>query len=173
MTSTSMPPMAQAMIDTGEKTWLTPLSLLDLLGQFDLDPCCPDEPMPWRTAKRMVSKAEDGLSVDWNHQRVWLNPPYGNEAIPFFKKMVAHSGGGIALVFARTENKLWQEYIFPHAKALVFLRGRLRFCRANGTPGNTSPAPSALVTFDNRDADFLQELTQKGTLRGYFVRVRI
>lgn len=173
MIPTSKLPMVQSMIDTGEKTWLTPLSLLDLLGEFDLDPCCPDEPMPWRTAKRMVSKAADGLSYDWNNQRVWLNPPYGNEAIPFFDKMVSHTGGGIALVFARTENRLWQDHIFPHAKALVFLRGRLRFCRVDGTPGNTSPAPSALVTFDNRDADFLKELIQKGTLNGYFIYNKI
>lgn len=165
--------MVQSMIDTGEKTWLTPPSLLRLLGEFDLDPCCPDTPMPWRTAKRMVTKSEDGLATDWNLQRVWLNPPYGNEAIPFFEKMVSHSGGGIALVFARTENKLWQDHIFPYAKAIVFLRGRLRFCRADGTLGNTSPAPSALVTFDNRDAGLLQELTQKGSLRGYFIRVKI
>lgn len=29
-------------IDTGEKTWLTPQWIIDVLGAFDLDPCCPD-----------------------------------------------------------------------------------------------------------------------------------
>lgn len=43
-------------IDTGEKTWLTPKWIIDVLGAFDLDPCCPDGEMPWRTADRMVTK---------------------------------------------------------------------------------------------------------------------
>ena len=49
-------------IDTGEKTWLTPKWIIDVLGAFDIDPCCPDGEMPWRTADRMVlSYAMDGL----------------------------------------------------------------------------------------------------------------
>ena len=50
-------------IDTGEKTWLTPKWIIDVLGAFDLDPCCPDGEMPWRTADMMVRKKEDGLRV--------------------------------------------------------------------------------------------------------------
>ena len=65
-------------VDSGQKTWLTPPEIIRSLGEFDLDPCVPDS-MPWQTAKRMVTKAEDGLTVDWNGKRVWLNPPYGRE----------------------------------------------------------------------------------------------
>lgn len=93
-------------IDTGEKTWLTPKWIIDVLGAFDLDPCCPDGEMPWRTADRMVRKSEDGLLVDWRNKRVWLNPPYGKEALPFFRKMIDDDARGIALVFARTDTKL-------------------------------------------------------------------
>jgi hypothetical protein len=74
-------------IDTGEKTWLTPPHIIDALGPFDLDPCCPPQ-MPWRTAARMICRPFDGLAVDWTGQRVWLNPPYGREAVPFFEKLV-------------------------------------------------------------------------------------
>lgn len=52
-------------VDSGEKTWLTPRWLLDKLGPFDLDPCCPDGGMPWPTAARMISKSEDSLAKDW------------------------------------------------------------------------------------------------------------
>ena len=42
--------------DSGEKTWLTPKHIIDALGDFDTDPCCPDN-MPWGTADIMLTKA--------------------------------------------------------------------------------------------------------------------
>ena len=80
-------------IDTGEKTWLTPPHIIKDLGQFDLDPCCPPN-MPWRTATQMVCRPNDGLAVDWTGKRVWLNPPYGREALPFLRKMAKNKEGG-------------------------------------------------------------------------------
>lgn len=136
--------------DSGEKTWLTPPEIVNALGPFDTDPCCPDGGMPWRTATRMITKSEDGLSQPW-FGRVWLNPPYGREALPFFKKMSSHQGGGIALVFARTDTALWQDWIFPFAVGIKFIRGRLRFRHADGTPGETATAPSVLVAYSRHD----------------------
>ena len=141
-------------VDSGEKTWLTPPHIIKALGPFDLDPCCPPK-MPWRTATRMVCRPDDGLAVDWSGQRVWLNPPYGREAVPFFKKMIYHKCAGIALVFARTDTALWQDLIFPNAKSILFLRGRLHFHREDGTPGETATAPSALIAFSLDDANIL------------------
>ena len=79
--------------DSGEKTWLTPPEIIEALGHFDLDPCAADN-MPWRTADRMVTKAENGLLVDWDGKRVWCNPPYGRESVPFLDKMARHADGG-------------------------------------------------------------------------------
>ena len=85
-------------IDTGEKTWLTPPEIVDALGPFDLDPCCPPT-MPWRTAAQMVHWPNDGLRVDWTGKRVWCNPPYGREAVPFLRKMAENkTGGGYSVV---------------------------------------------------------------------------
>lgn len=159
--------------DSGEKTWLTPNWLIRALEDFDLDPCCPDGGMPWRTASEMITKSQNGLLADWEGKRVWLNPPYGKDAWPFFKKMVERkTGGGIALVFARTDTSLWQELIFPHATAILFLRGRLRFCRQDGTPGETATAPSALVAYSNDDAALLATLSDTmgaNALPGYLM----
>lgn len=82
-------------VDTGEKTWLTPKSIIDALGPFDLDPCCPPQ-MPWSTAAEMICRPANGLEVDWLGKRVWCNPPYGREAVPFLRKMALQrqSGGG-------------------------------------------------------------------------------
>lgn len=78
--------------DSGEKTWLTPKHIIDALGHFDTDPCCPPN-MPWRTADRMLTKADDGTTAPWVG-RVWLNPPYGREAYPFLERMSRYNGGG-------------------------------------------------------------------------------
>ena len=80
-------------IDTGEKSWLTPPEIIDALGPFDLDPCCPPT-MPWRTAAQMVHWPNDGLKVDWTGKRVWCNPPYGRDAVPFLRKMAENKTGG-------------------------------------------------------------------------------
>ena len=89
-----MKPRSVSMnVDSGEKTWLTPPNIISALGPFDLDPCCPPD-MPWPTAKRMVSLPENGLAVDWTGQCVWLNPPYGRDALPFLRKMAENRTGG-------------------------------------------------------------------------------
>ena len=78
--------------DSGEKTWLTPKHIIDALGHFDTDPCCPPN-MPWRTADRMLTKEDDGTTAPWIG-RVWCNPPYGREALPFLERMARYQGGG-------------------------------------------------------------------------------
>ena len=123
-------------INTGEKTWLTPPNIIEALGMFDLDPCCPPQ-MPWRTAKRMVCRPDDGLAVDWTGQRVWLNPPYGRESVPFLRKM-SETRNGIALLFGRTDTKAWHELVFPFADSVFFMRGRIRFMREDGSCGGGS-----------------------------------
>ena len=77
--------------DSGEKTWITPKHIIDALGHFDTDPCCPTN-MPWRTADRMLTKEDDGTTAPWVG-RVWLNPPYGREAVPFLRRMSCYEGG--------------------------------------------------------------------------------
>lgn len=157
-------------VDSGEKTWLTPPHIVKALGPFDLDPCCPPN-MPWQTATEMVCRPADGLAVDWTGKRTWLNPPYGREAMPFFKKMVDSRCPGIALVFARTDTSLWQDLIFPNAVSILFQRGRLRFCKEDGTPGETATAPSALVAFSQDDANILGDASNPFTnfLPGYLM----
>lgn len=150
-------------IDTGEKTWLTPPHIIEALGPSDLDPCCPPT-MPWRTAAQMVHWPNDGLKVDWMGKRVWCNPPYGREAMPFLGRMAVHDGGGILLIFARTDTSAWQDCIFPYAYGILFLRGRIRFCHPDGTPGETACAPSALVAYSERDFARLRESGLVGAL---------
>lgn len=63
--------------ETTTNVWLTPRYVLDLLGQFDTDPCAATV-RPWDCARVNYTVEHNGLLLPWEG-RVWLNPPYGNE----------------------------------------------------------------------------------------------
>jgi hypothetical protein len=149
-------------------TWLTPPFIVEALGPFDMDPCAAPSPRPWPTAARHVELPEDGLAVEWAG-RVWLNPPYSNEAWRWLAKLAEH-GDGIALVFARTETSGFVREVWGKATALLFLHGRLFFHRPDGEKAAAnSGAPSVLVAYGAGAAARLQASGLDGTyvpLRG-------
>lgn len=140
--------------ETGTPEWVTPISLVDRLGEFDLDPCSPVE-APWRCAKRWFTlPGHDGLMEPWEG-RVWLNPPYGDETPRWIDKMLSH-GNGIALVFARTETK-WFQRALSTATAVLLGEGRLGFYLPNGTrPRSQGPAGNALIAYGEENHHSLE-----------------
>lgn len=147
-------------------TWLTPPEIVTALGPFDLDPCAAPWPRPWDTATVHVVPPMDGLALPWVG-RVWLNPPYGDKLCAWLEKMARH-GSGIALTFARTETEAWQRWVWPWAKAVLFLAGRIHFRLPDGTraAGNAG-GPSALIAYSEYD---VLMLLQSG-IPGAVVRV--
>jgi hypothetical protein len=132
--------------------WLTPPSIIDALGPFDLDPAAAPEPRPWPTAKRHICLPADGLAADWGHDRVWLNPPFGKHARAWLAKLADH-GHGTALTHARTETEWFIDTIWTRATAILFLYGRLHFHHADGTRAEAnSGCPSVLVAYGEEDA---------------------
>jgi hypothetical protein len=142
--------------------WLTPLEIVHALGAFDLDPCCPPV-MPWRTAARVYTPAQDGLAQPWAG-RVWLNPPYSREAVRWLRRMALHNNG-IALVFARTETAWFFETVWRAASAVLFLEGRIHFHYPSGqrAPANAG-APSCLVAYGPANVDALARSEIAGRL---------
>lgn len=136
--------------------WLTPPHILQALGQFDLDPCAPHASRrPWDTASKHYSIEDNGLAQPW-HGRVWCNPPYGLEAAKWLARLADH-GNGIALIFARTETRMFFDHVWPKADALLFIEGRLHFHHVDGTrAAANSGAPSVLVAYGSNNADVLQ-----------------
>lgn len=147
--------------------WLTPKLITDTLGPFDLDPCSPGERRPWDTARVHLSLPEDGLQASWTG-KVWLNPPYGKETDRWLEKLSSH-GNGIALIFARTETKMFFDRVWGEASALLFLKGRLTFHHVDGTKAKAnSGAPSVLVAY----GDSCAEVIEHCGLEGKFIRLK-
>lgn len=126
--------------------WYTPPEVFAGLGTFDLDPAAPPGGVPWVPAARHFDAGDDGLHQPWAGS-VWLNPPY-SEVEDWMQRMAEH-GDGIALVFARTETRWWNRWVWHHTTGVLFVRGRIAFCRsADPTDRGESPgAPSALVAY--------------------------
>lgn len=137
----------------GKDEWLTPKYIIDALGAFDLDPSSPIN-RPWDTATMHYTIEDDGLSQDWQG-RVWMNPPYGRQTGRWLKKLSEH-GNGTALVYARTETKMFFDYVWNKADAVFFFKGRLQFYNIDGTRGNNNAgAPSCLVAYGKDNAENL------------------
>lgn len=136
----------------GHDEWLTPPAIVAALGAFDLDPCSPVV-RPWATAAAHMTVEDDGLSLPWAG-RVWLNPPFGREAVKWLRRLVKH-GNGVALVPARTETAMFYECIWNVADAVCFMRGRPHFHYVDGRrAAANSGAPICLIAYGqtNRQA---------------------
>jgi DNA N-6-adenine-methyltransferase (Dam) len=99
--------MAEHENSIGESDeWYTPPEIFDALKlTFDFDPCSPG-PDHWVPARRIYTKADDGLKQHWRKgELVFMNPPYGgrNGHVPWLRKFLAHANG-IAIVRSYTSS---------------------------------------------------------------------
>ena len=156
-------------LENGKEEWLTPPEIIKALGDFDLDPCAPVN-RPWEMAKAHMTIHDNGLIKPW-HGRVWLNPPYGGETGKWMAR-AAEYGNVTALIFARTETIQFFESIWPKAKAVCFIKGRLSFYHVTGKKGGTAGAPSMLVTWDDDNANILWQAVMDGKIRGAYIDLR-
>ena len=106
--------------------WYTPRFIFNALNMvFDLDPCSPGKNIvPWIPAKVHYTMQDNGLKRKW-FGTVFLNPPYGRDTGKWLKRMTKHKRG-IALLFSRTDNKWFHEYVST-ADAICFIRKRISF----------------------------------------------
>ena len=141
-------------------TTLTPLWLINSIGEFDLDPCGFNG---HHTAKKLIILPKDGLVEEWIG-RVWLNPPYSNPKY-FLSRMVKHNNG-IALVLGSVETKWFQEYVLDCASGIFFLKGRPKFLRADKTEVQLM-RPTVLVSYGNE----CRELLKNCKLHGKFITI--
>ena len=146
--------------------WYTPKEIISSLGDFDLDPCAPINPL-WQTAKIMYNKNDDGLTKEWIG-RVFMNPPYSRPLIEQFVRKMAEHGNGIALLFNRCDNVLFHDIIFPTATAMKFLRKRIRFYRPDGSQGASPGCGSVLIAWGEDNAKVIRNCK----LDGKYIRLK-
>lgn len=82
---------------------------------------------------------------------------------------MADHGMGTALIFARTETEMFHRFVWERASSLLFLEGRLFFCRVCGTAAkHNAGAPSVLCAYGDDDSYVLKHCG----LKGAFVRLK-
>lgn len=125
--------------------WLTPPEIVGVLGP---------------TATRQLTKFDDGLAQPW-HGRVWMNPPYGRDVDQWMRKLAEH-GNGVALIFARTETAAFFPWVWDHAHAILFIKGRLHFHYVHGgRAAANSGAPSVLIAYGANNVECLTRIEGK------------
>lgn len=137
------------MLQQGKSNeWETPEELFHQLHKkywFTIDAAATKE-----NAKlpRFWTKSDDALTKSWTGERVFCNPPYGNEQKAFIEKAYTERKKAeliLLLLPVRTETKVWHDFIFPYAR-IYFLKGRLKFSNAK----SNAPFASCFVVFDNQ-----------------------
>lgn len=138
--------------------WETPQSFFEELNSefhFTLDAAADDLN---HKCEKYFTEEQDALSQEWKGS-VFCNPPYGKKSPNFIKKAYEESKQEynevvVLLIPARTDTKIWHEYIFGKAE-IRFLKGRLKF-ENNGQAKDAAPFPSALVIFKKAGASHEQ-----------------
>lgn len=134
--------------------WYTPKYIFDALGcVFDLDVAAPADRQHCHVpANAFIS--ESSLSAPWNGF-IWMNPPFGgrNGLVPWLQRFIGH-GNGIALTPDRISAPWWQQTA-KRSHAVLFVAGKPRFIRPDGTPGIQPSHGITLFAMGDRALDAL------------------
>ena len=151
----------KGLFTSNDQTWETPNYLFNKLNNvfnFEIDVCALKE-----TAKceNYFTPEIDGLKQEWD-KTCWMNPPYGREQVKWvckaFEETNKYSNQIVCLIPARPDTKVWHEVIFPNAKAVCFIKGRIKFGDSNAS----APFPSAIVVFGNINKEQVECLETLG-----------
>jgi phage N-6-adenine-methyltransferase len=135
--------------------WQTPqhvFKYFDSLYKYQLDAAATADNAK---CEQYITPEEDALSIEWDVaypevKSVWLNPPYGRGLGDWMKKCHDEARKGkivTALIMARTDTRWWHDWCMK-ASLVYLIKGRIRFVGSDGVPGNSAPAPSALVVWE-------------------------
>lgn len=143
--------------------WYTPKYIFDALAvSFDLDVAAPKEGPRHVPARHWLSS--DSLSRSWGRKDtfVWMNPPFGgrNALEPWLYTFFKH-GNGIALTPDRTSAPWWQKAA-RKADAVLFVAGKVRFERPDGSVGKSPSNGTTLFAAGERALNALLNAADAG-----------
>lgn len=139
--------------------WYTPAYVFDALGcRFDLDVAHPRMPTHVPATRVIV---EGSLEQEWSGF-VWMNPPFGGRMglVPWLEKFFKH-GDGIALTPDRTSAPWWQ-WAAKRADAVLFVDGKIKFIRPDGSVGKSPGTGTTLFAAGQRAVRALKDAEQSG-----------
>lgn len=161
------------------QNWCTPPKYVDAIrrffgGSISLDPCSNQ----WSIVNAEVElqlPQSDGLTVDWNHPTVFVNPPYGADRSrgttirDWLKKCAEshrkHGAEVLGLVPVATNTKHWKLHVWSAATGVAFLYDtRLRFLVDGRDGGKGAPMSCAMVYWGSRYTDFEELFTRFGAV---------
>src|SRR5215216_7423591 len=138
--------------------WYTPKYIFDAMGaRFDLDVSAPaarpelgqGHSQTFVPCERIIAPPLNGLDTTWDGF-VWMNPPFGgrNGIAPWLDKFFEH-GNGVALTPDRTSAPWWQEAA-GKAGAVLFIAGKVKFERPDGSVGKSPSNGTTLFASGRR-----------------------
>lgn len=93
---------------------------------------------------------------------VFMNPPFGGRMglVPWLQKFMDH-GDGVALTPDRTACPWWQDFA-PQADRILFVRGKIKFFRPDGTQGRQPGMGTTLLAKGPRGIEALENAAAAG-----------
>jgi hypothetical protein len=141
--------------------WYTPKYVFDALDcEFDMDVAAPvDRTYVTVPAKTFIT--EGSLNMKWNGF-VWMNPPFGgrNSKTVWLEKIKEH-GSGIGLTPDRTSAPWWQKAA-RQVRGVLFVDGKIKFLRPDGTTGKSPSTGTALLAYGPRAVEVLKRADKRG-----------
>ena len=144
--------MNNGLFTSDKNYWETPKNTFDKwdrLFHFTLDVCASDKNAK---CEKYYTAENSCLDKDWSGEVCWMNPPYGRDIHKFVRKAAEESLKGVttvALLPARTDTAWFHTWVFPYARKIYLIPGRLKF-ELNGQPGGSAPFPSMIVVFGKK-----------------------
>lgn len=141
--------------------WYTPKYIFDALGcKFDMDVASPVS-LEHVNISTDTFITTNSLERDWKGF-VWMNPPFGHQKDKFLwlNKFIDH-GNGIALTPDRTSAPWWQ-YSAKKMDAILFVAGKIKFIKPDGTLGEQPGNGTTLFAIGNEGVSALIKAQQNG-----------
>lgn len=149
--------------NSGNNEWYTPIKYIEIarnvMGNIDTDPATSEVANKVVKADVIYTQEDNGLEKDWNGN-VWLNPPYAQPLIQnFADKLISEIDKGntkqaMVLVNNATETK-WFNTLSEKARAIWFMRGRVKFIDENGNATGAPLQGQAILYFGNNVETFI------------------
>lgn len=150
--------------NSGNNEWYTPTKYIEIarevMGSIDTDPATSEVANRNVQATTYFTAEDNGLEQEW-HGNVWMNPPYAQPLISqFSEKLIEELQNGntkqaMVLVNNATDT-VWFNKLAEHAKAIWFIKGRIKFIDINGEPGGAPLQGQCILYFGDNAESFTE-----------------